>query len=226
VADHLQEEEQLEAIQQWWRENRVSVVAAVVLTLGGSFGWSEYQDYSQEQAVLAADTYDELLQKREAGEPADELALISESLRDSHSDSVFVDFASLQVAATAVGNGDLELAKRELESVVSRVDLDSTLGQLAQLRLARVLAASGDEASAIAILVSGSDAFPASYAQALGDIHLAAGREAEALEAYQTAQTESLALGGQLGLIDLKVSGLSLRVSDDSAAVSSAEEAQ
>jgi predicted negative regulator of RcsB-dependent stress response len=226
VADHLQEEEQLEAIQQWWRENRVSVVAAVVLTLGGSFGWSEYQDYSQEQAVLAADTYDELLQKREAGEPADELALISESLRGSHSDSVFVDFASLQVAATAVGNGDLELAKRELESVVSRVDLDSTLGQLAQLRLARVLAASGDEASAIAILVSGSDAFPASYAQALGDIHLAAGREAEALEAYQTAQTESLALGGQLGLIDLKVSGLSLRVSDDSAAVSSAEEAQ
>lgn len=226
MADHLQEEEQLEAIQQWWRENRVSVVAAVVLTLGGSFGWSEYQDYSQEQAVLAADTYDELLQKREAGEPADELALISESLRDSHSDSVFVDFASLQVAATAVGNGDLELAKRELESVVSRVDLDSTLGQLAQLRLARVLAASGDEASAIAILVSGSDAFPASYAQALGDIHLAAGREAEALEAYQTAQTESLALGGQLGLIDLKVSGLSLRVSDDSAAVSSAEEAQ
>lgn len=226
MADHLQEEEQLEAIQQWWRENRVSVVAAVVLTLGGSFGWSEYQDYSQEQAVLAADTYDELLQKREAGEPADELALISESLRGSHSDSVFVDFASLQVAATAVGNGDLELAKRELESVVSRVDLDSTLGQLAQLRLARVLAASGDEASSIAILASGSDAFPASYAQALGDIHLAAGREAEALEAYQTAQTESLALGGQLGLIDLKVSGLSLRVSDDSAAVSSAEEAQ
>jgi predicted negative regulator of RcsB-dependent stress response len=160
VADHLQEEEQLEAIQQWWRENRVSVVAAVVLTLGGSFGWSEYQDYSQEQAVLAADTYDELLQKREAGEPADELALISESLRGSHSDSVFVDFASLQVAATAVGNGDLELAKRELESVVSRVDLDSTLGQLAQLRLARVLAASGDEASAIAILAVRQRCFP------------------------------------------------------------------
>ena len=62
MADHLQEEEQLEAIQQWWRENRVSVVAAVVLTLGGSFGWSEYQDYSQEQAVLDPDA-DNFLQK-------------------------------------------------------------------------------------------------------------------------------------------------------------------
>ena len=50
-----------------------------------------------------------------------------------------------------------------------------------------------------------------SYAQVLGDIHLAAGRETAALEAYQTAQTASLALGGQSGLIDLKVSGLSLR---------------
>ena len=52
--------------------------------------------------------------------------------------------------------------------------------------------------------------------QALGDIHLAAGRESEALLAYQSAQTESLALGGQLGLVDLKVSGLSLRDAEDS----------
>ena len=34
MADHLQEEEQLEAISQWWQENRTSVIAAVVLTLG------------------------------------------------------------------------------------------------------------------------------------------------------------------------------------------------
>jgi len=46
VADHLQEEEQLDAIKQWWDENRVSVIAAVVLTIGGSFGWSQYQDYT------------------------------------------------------------------------------------------------------------------------------------------------------------------------------------
>ena len=41
MADHLQEEEQLEAISQWWQENRTSVIAAVVLTLGGTVGWSQ-----------------------------------------------------------------------------------------------------------------------------------------------------------------------------------------
>ena len=216
MADHLQEEEQLEAISQWWQENRVSVIAAVVLTLGGTIGWSQYEDYISENAVAAADAYDSLLQERESGEAAEELALISAGLRESHAGETFADFASLQVAAAAVEAGNLVLARAELESVMARVELDSTLGQLVQLRLARVMAASGDEAGAVAILVQGSSSFPASYAQALGDIHLAAGREAEALLAYESAQTESLALGGQLGLVDLKVSGLSLRDADDS----------
>jgi len=216
VADHLQEEEQLEAISQWWQENRVSVIAAVVLTLGGTIGWSQYEDYISENAVAAADAYDSLLQERESGEAAEELALISAGLREWHAGETFADFASLQVAAAAVEAGNLVLARAELESVMASVELDSTLGQLVQLRLARVMAASGDEAGAVAILVQGSSSFPASYAQALGDIHLAAGREAEALLAYESAQTESLALGGQLGLVDLKVSGLSLRDADDS----------
>lgn len=216
MADHLQEEEQLEAISQWWQENRVSVIAAVVLTLGGTIGWSQYEDYISENAVAAADAYDSLLQERESGEAAEELALISAGLRESHAGETFADFASLQVAAAAVEAGNLVLARAELESVMASVELDSTLGQLVQLRLARVMAASGDEAGAVAILVQGSSSFPASYAQALGDIYLAAGREAEALLAYESAQTESLALGGQLGLVDLKVSGLSLRDADDS----------
>ena len=216
MADHLQEEEQLEAISQWWQEKRRSVVAVVVLTLGGTIGWSRYEDYTNEKAVAAANTYDSLLQGRESGESAEEMALISAGLRETHDGGAFAAFASLQVAAAAVEAGDLVLARDELESVMATIELDSTLGQLVQLRLARVMAASGDEDTAVAILEQGSSSFPASYAQALGDIHLAAGRESEALMAYQSAQTESLALGGQLGLVDLKVSGLSLRDAEDS----------
>lgn len=211
MADHLQEEEQLDAIKQWWQENRVSVIGAVVLALGGSFGWSQYQDYTSANAVAAADAYDAILLEREAGESADQLAVLAGNIRDDNGSVAFAEFAALQVAAAAAEDGDFELAKSELESVLAGVERDSTLGQLAQLRLAKVQAALGQEDEAIAILELGSDSFPVSYAQVLGDIHLAAGREAAALEAYQTAQTASLALGGQSGLIDLKVSGLSLR---------------
>ena len=200
MADHLQEEEQLEAISQWWRENRTSVMAAVVLTLGGTMGWSQYESYTEEQSTAAADAYDALLLQREAGTSPNELAELSAELRASHAGDTFADFGSLQVASAAVAAGDL----------------DSTLGQLSQLRLARVLAAAGDEDAAIAILQKGSQSFPASYAQALGDIHLSAGREDAALMAYETAQMELQSLGAQGGLVEAKVNALSLRVSDKS----------
>jgi predicted negative regulator of RcsB-dependent stress response len=211
VADHLQEEEQIDAIKQWWQENKVSVIGAIVLTLGGSFGWSQYQDYTSATAIAAADTYDEILLERASGESVDQLAILADTIRDENGSIAFAEFAALQVAAAAAEEGDFEQAQSELEKVMAGVEVDSTLGQLAQLRLAKVKAALGQEEAAIAILELGSDSFPVSYAQVLGDIHLAAGREAAALEAYQTAKAASLMLGGQSGLIDLKVSGLSLR---------------
>lgn len=211
MADHLQEEEQIDAIKQWWQENKVSVIGAIVLTLGGSFGWSQYQDYTSATAIAAADTYDEILLERASGESADQLAMLADTIRDENGSIAFAEFAALQVAAAAAEEGDFEQAQIELEKVMAGVEVDSTLGQLAQLRLAKVKAALGQEEAAIAILELGSDSFPVSYAQVLGDIHLAAGREAAALEAYQTAKAASLMLGGQSGLIDLKVSSLSLR---------------
>ena len=211
MADHLQEEEQIDAIKQWWQENKVSVIGAIVLTLGGSFGWSQYQDYTSASAIAAADTYDEILLERASGESVDQLAMLADTIRDENGSIAFAEFAALQVAAAAAEEGDFEQAQSELEKVMAGVEVDSTLGQLAQLRLAKVKAALGQEEAAIAILELGSDSFPVSYAQVLGDIHLAAGREAAALEAYQTAKAASLMLGGQSGLIDLKVSGLSLR---------------
>ena len=211
MADHLQEEEQIDAIKQWWQENKVSVIGAIVLTLGGSFGWSQYQDYTSATAIAAADTYDEILLERASGESVDQLAMLADTIRDENGSIAFAEFAALQVAAAAAEEGDFEQAQIELEKVMAGVEVDSTLGQLAQLRLAKVKAALGQEEAAIAILELGSDSFPVSYAQVLGDIHLAAGREAAALEAYQTAKAASLMLGGQSGLIDLKVSSLSLR---------------
>lgn len=211
MADHLQEEEQIDAIKQWWQENKVSVIGAIVLTLGGSFGWSQYQDYTSATAIAAADTYDEILLERASGESADQLAMLADTIRDENGSIAFAEFAALQVAAAAAAEGDFEQAQIELEKVMAGVEVDSTLGQLAQLRLAKVKAVLGQEEAAIAILELGSDSFPVSYAQVLGDIHLAAGREAAALEAYQIAKAASLMLAGQSGLIDLKVSGLSLR---------------
>lgn len=212
MAEHMQDEEQIEAIKQWWQENKVSVVAAFVIAVGGTLGWSQYTDYSATQAAEAANRYDTVIEQKDTL-GTEELASLVNDLRENHDGSVYADFASMQLASAAVAEGDYDLAAAQLTEVVGELDPSSTMGQMAQLRLARVLAAAGREEEAIRILEMGSASFPVSFAQALGDIHLAAGRESEALEAYRMAQSASLDMGRAPGFLELKVTALELRLS-------------
>ena len=39
MSDHLTDEEQVEKVKAWLKENGTSIVAGVVIGLGGIFGW-------------------------------------------------------------------------------------------------------------------------------------------------------------------------------------------
>ena len=131
MAEHMQDEEQLEAIKQWWQENKVSVIAAFVVAVGGTLGWSQYTDYSASKAAAAANSYDAVVeQKNQLG--TDGLAELVGELREEHAGSVYSGLASMQLASVAVGEGNYELAIEELTQVVSDLDPASTMGQMAQ----------------------------------------------------------------------------------------------
>jgi predicted negative regulator of RcsB-dependent stress response len=87
----------------------------------------------------------------------------------------------------AVNSGDLAGAEEELRWVLAMADGGSDLQRIAQLRLARVVAARGEPDSALAMLADPDPAYAASYAMARGDILLGAGRDGEALEAFERA---------------------------------------
>jgi predicted negative regulator of RcsB-dependent stress response len=90
----------------------------------------------------------------------------------------------------AVGANDLDTAQAELRWVLGKADKGSDVARLAQLRLARVLAASGEPEQALTILDQGGEGpYKASYAVARGDILLSMGRSGEASESYAAALT-------------------------------------
>ena len=91
-------------------------------------------------------------------------------------------------------------------------DTGSDIGQLIQLRLARVLADQGNETEALAILAKGSSAYPVAYAQAEGDIHLAGGRPEAALTAYRQGRDLASELGQYSVVLDNKVRTLETRL--------------
>jgi len=89
--------------------------------------------------------------------------------------------------------------------VLGKADKGSDSAEVAQLRLARVLAAAGDADQALAILAqAGEGPYQASYAVARGDILLMQGRDEEAREAYTNARILAGDAQGQVNLPSLE----------------------
>jgi predicted negative regulator of RcsB-dependent stress response len=194
VESYRTEEEQVEALRRWWQENGRSTIVAIILALGVGFGYQGWKNHVETSAEGASDLYQRMLQAFSAPAVSPEqqqLAVqLAEQLKTEYDDSTYAQFASLQLARVAVGANDLDTAQAELRWVLGKADKGSDVARLAQLRLARVLAASGEPEQALTILDQGGEGpYKASYAVARGDILLSMGRSGEASESYAAALT-------------------------------------
>ena len=212
MADHMQDEADLEALKRWWDENGKGLVGAVAVAGLGTFGWQQYQDYSISQVEAASDLYASMLATQLEGGDPDQLAVLAEILKDDHGGTTYARFGAMLQARVAVDANDLATAETALRWALSAGDTRDDFGQLIQLRLARVLAAQGKEAEALAILTQGSSAYPVAYFQAIGDIHLAGGKTEDALMAYRAGRDVSVELGQISAVLDNKVRTLETRV--------------
>ena len=208
MADHMQDEADLEALKRWWDENGKGIVAAVVVAVLGTLGWQQYQGFTVSKTEAASDIYASMLE----GDDPEQLAALAAQLKESHSGSTYARFGAMLEARVAVEAGDLAAAQSALRWALAAGDARSDIGQLIQLRLARVIAAEGQETEALAILSQGSDAYPVAYAQAEGDNHLAAGRTNDALTAYREGRDLATELGQYSVVLDNKVRTLETRL--------------
>ncbi|MCK2184010.1 YfgM family protein [Halomonas getboli] len=214
MAEMRTEEEQLEAIKRWWKENGTSLIAGVVIAAAGVFGWNAWQDYQAGQAEAASATYQQLLTLSSqdslddnARQQADHL---TQSLIDDHGDSLYTDLARLLDARVAVGAGDIDAAASRLETLIANGDRPYLQG-VARLRLARLQLA-GDDAEAALATLDGDIPAPlaAQRADIRGDAHLALGDRDAARDAWQqalslSAERDQSLYGVQLKLDDLGV---------------------
>lgn len=206
MESYRTEEEQVEALRRWWQENGRSTLVAIVLALGVGFGYQGWKSHVETSAEGASDLYQRMLQAFSAPALSPEQQQIAVQLADQlkteYDSSTYAQFAAMQLARVAVGANDLPAAQAELRWILGKADKGSDVARLAQLRLARVLAAQGESEQALTILDQGGEGpYKASYAIARGDILLSMERSAEASESYAAALTLASAQEG--GGIDL-----------------------
>jgi predicted negative regulator of RcsB-dependent stress response len=205
VDQYRTEEEQVEALRRWWDENGKSTIAAIVIAVSVGFGWQAWKSNDQQQRENASDIYQAMLQAMGSGDASPQQGLVgidlAEQLKADYSGSTYAQFAALHLARLAVDNKDLPEAEAQLRWVLGKADHGSDIALVAQMRLARVVASSGDNDQALAILEEvGEGPYQASYAVARGDILLGLERDDEARTAYNQARTLAMGNQGQINM--------------------------
>lgn len=193
MAEHLSDEEQLENLKRWWKENGLFTIAAVVLCIGGYFGWDNWKANQQQKMETASELYQQMMEVAivEPGQKANDTQhrLVNElatQLKEEFSSSQYARYGALLVAKLAVEKNDLDAAAEQLRWALD--DADEGLGLVIKLRLAKV-EASRDNIDLALSMLNGVDAqtLSSAYAEARGDFYLMKGDKTAAYEAYKQA---------------------------------------
>ena len=97
MADHITEEEQIEALKRWWEENGKQTLLGIALIVGGYFGWQAWTDHNEEQSSAASLSYQDMIENLAGLNPGEVLAedkqlavnLLADKLKADHSDTQY-----------------------------------------------------------------------------------------------------------------------------------------
>lgn len=193
MAELRSEEEQLEVVKRWWKENGTSLIAGAVLAAAGVFGWNAWQNYQEGKSEAASARYQQLINMTAGttleGDQLSAAQTLIDELTDDYGNTLYAELAQLLEARLAVQQGDLSAAKLALQDVASNSSR-RYVQSLAWLRLARIEVAEGNPEAALALLDQPiSDALAAQQANVRGDAFLAQNQPEQARDAWQTAQS-------------------------------------
>jgi predicted negative regulator of RcsB-dependent stress response len=214
VANHLSDEEQIEAFKQWWVDNGLKLVAAAVIAIGGTLGWQGWQNSQQQYAEEGSAIYSAMIDivSTESDQPLSEeqqqqITASADQLKEQFGDSGYAHLSALLKAKLAVDADNLDQAATELQWVLNNDPADDLM-LLATLRLARVEAARGNTDKALAMLEEqDAGTMTSAYEEAKGDFHISLGHYEAAYTSYQTAMdTEDTGNARQLSILRLKMS--------------------
>ena len=181
------EDQQIEAIKKWWKENGASLVLGLAIGVGGLLGWREYLSYKTDHSAQASDLY-QAVQAQVVNNRLDDAHIEKANIvRAEYSDTPYAALVSMAQARYEYENGDVESAIMHLRWASDNAS-EGEMQHLARLRLARILIAEAQHDEAEAILSADYPAgFAAGYEELKGDLFLARGEVDQARVAYDKA---------------------------------------
>jgi predicted negative regulator of RcsB-dependent stress response len=203
----LQEQEQVDALKNWWGVNGKWVIGAVVIALLGFSGMQFWKNHQAEQAGEAAKLFAEVMKQTTSNDPK-RVNDAAAALVDKFGSSAYAPRAQLLAVQANLQVKDTTRAKTQLQWIVEHA-AEPALQDTARLKMASLLLDEKKFDEALTQLnATHPEAFTGLYSDLKGDVLAAQGKTAEARDAYKLALDKIDAKSMYRNLVQLKLDGL------------------
>ena len=201
MAYSIEEEQEINQLKDWWKENGKTIIVAFILGVGGMFGWRYWQAHQAEQIAQASAQYDALIYSAQQDEQAKKANI--EQFVQANSKTAYAVFALLDEAKKATEKQDFAAAEVNLNQALTQSP-DEVLTSIVALRLSAVQFQLGQLDNALTTLnqVKG-ESFNARKALLTGDIQVAKGDKVAAKNSFEQAQQSGSQLEQQMAKMKL-----------------------
>jgi len=203
----LEEQEQIDDLKAWWAQYGKYVSAAittVAVIIIGVQGWRWYQSNQAEKASVLYQAVSTAARTNDLAKAKDPAA----QLVSQFGSTAYAPRGALLYAKLLYDAGDKAAAKAQLQWVIDHANEDE-LKAVARFRLAQALLDEKAYDEALRTLdAKTDDAFAAVYSDLRGDILAAAGKNADARTAYQTAFSKLDAKSAYRAFVQAKLDSL------------------
>ena len=201
MAYSIEEEQEINQLKDWWKENGKTIIVAFILGVGGMFGWRYWQSHQAEQIAQASAQYDALIYSAQQDEQAKKANI--EQFVQANSKTAYAVFALLDEAKKATEKQDFAAAELNLNQALTQSQ-DEVLTSIVALRLSAVQFQLGQLDNALTTLnqVKG-ESFDARKALLTGDIQVAKGDKVAAKNSFEQAQQSGSQLEQQMAKMKL-----------------------
>ncbi|MBN7818799.1 YfgM family protein [Bowmanella yangjiangensis] len=178
------EEQQVEAIKKFWKDNGTAIILGAVIGLGGLWGWRYYNEQRIAGMDQASGQYQQVMQGLESDDQGFSKAL---DYVNTHSDNNYALLTAMQLANKAVTRDDLSEAAKQLKFAAEKSSVPA-ITAIANLRLARVHVQLEQYPEALAVLDAiGADNYQGQVQELRGDVFVKQGNLDKARAAYSAA---------------------------------------
>ncbi len=207
MALDLEEQEKLDELKAWWKQNAKWVITGLAVFLLAVAGWRGWQTWTHKQAVEASQLFDRALQAAMLND-AKAVREHTGQIMENYGRTAYATPAAWLAGQINHDNGDVKSADAQYAYALDKAR-DTVVEQLARLRLAAIRLEKKDYDGALALLAQPHDeAYAGLYANLKGDVLVEQGKPAEARAAYREALKKLGDKSALRPLVEIKLDAL------------------